>query len=149
MLIQTIMLMGLALVCALAAAYLLGEAVGSRTQYEPVPPDDVHAPFPEPVAVTEQGEFIDALEHPVVVELLPQVTATELDELDARLEQVTDEVDHAHALASRYRREALVMRKRYEAAVSMLLAPRRPSHEAIEAAVVEVHGREVPVVVRK
>jgi hypothetical protein len=40
------------------------------------------------------------------------------------------------------------MRKRYEAAVSMLLAPRRPSHEAIEAAVVEVNGREVPVVRR-
>jgi hypothetical protein len=61
---------------------------------------------------------------------------------------VADEVEHVSALANRYRREALIMRKRYEAAVSMLLAPRRPSQEAIEAAVVEVNGREVPVVRR-
>ena len=142
MLIQVIVLSTVALVGALAAAYLLGEWRGSRGLYEPVPPADL---VPAPA---REVELVGPLEHPVVVDLLPKVTASDLEQLDARLEQISDEVEHASALANRYRREALIMRKRYEAAVDMLLAPRRPSQEAIEAAVVEVNGREVPVVRR-
>ena len=142
MLIQVIVLSALALTGALAAAYLLGEWRGSRGLYEPLPPADL---VPSPA---REVELVGPLEHSIVVDLLPKVTASELEALDARLEQIADEVEHASALANRYRREALIMRKRYEAAVSMLLAPRRPSQEAIEAAVVEVNGREVPVVRR-
>jgi hypothetical protein len=141
MLIQMIVISALALVGALAAAYLLGESRGASGLFEPVPPADLVLP-------TRDLEPVGPLEHPVVVDLVPNVTASELEALDARLEQVADEVEHASALANRYRREALIMRKRYEAAVSMLLAPRRPSQDAIEAAVVEVNGRDVPVVRR-
>lgn len=145
MLIQMIVLSALALAGALVAAYLLGEWRGSRSLYEPQPPTDLALP---PFAEPDELELVGHLEDSIVVELLPPVTASDLEELDARLEQVADEVEHASALANRYRREAHIMRKRYEAAVSMLTAPRRPSQEAIEAAVVEVNGREVPVVRR-
>jgi hypothetical protein len=144
MLIEMIAIAGLALACALVAAYLLGEANGSRALYEPLPPPAL----PEPRPAQEQYELVGHLEDSVVVDLLPPVTATELEQLDAKLGHYSTEVERAAALANRYRREALVMRKRYEAAVDMLLSPRRPSQKAIEKAVVEVRGREVPVVRR-
>jgi hypothetical protein len=145
MFIQMIVIAGLAIVGALAAAYLLGEARGSRTAYEPVPTDLSYTPTPDFEA---EEHLVSRLEESVVVDLLPQLTAEELEQLDARLADISDEVQHVETLASRYRREALIAKKRLDAAIRMLHAPRRPSAKAIAEAVVEVQGREVPVLPR-
>lgn len=148
MLVQMIVISGLALVGALIAAYLLGEARGSRHHYVPEPTGLPHTPTDLELDVEAAEELVAHLEETTVVELLPPVTARELQELDARLADIHDEVQHVESLAERYRREALVARKRFEAAVQMLLAPRRPSAKDLAEATVEVQGREVPVIPR-
>ena len=145
MLIQMIVIIAIAFIAALAAAYLLGEWRGSRTQYEPLPTDVRHTSAAELEATATEIEMVGHLEEAMTVELLPQVTAGELEQIDAILDRVNEDAARAETLAGRYRREALITRKRLEAAGAMLLASRRPSQEAISAAVVEVNGREVPV----
>jgi hypothetical protein len=83
-LVQLILLAAVALVAALAAAYLLGEWRGSRGLYEPLPPTDLR------VAPTDELHSVGHLEHSVVVELIPQITAREVEELDVRLGQVSE-----------------------------------------------------------
>jgi hypothetical protein len=145
MLIQMIVIFALALVAALAAAYLLGEWRGSRTLYEPLPSGIPHTPSIGLESIVSEQEMVDNLEESISVELLPPVTSSDLEQIDALLGQINDDAVRAGTLAVRYRREALVTRKRLDAAVAMLMASRRPSQEAISAAVVEVNGREVPV----
>lgn len=128
MIAQAVILMALALAGIIASAYLLGEWRGSRHTFEPLPPERMPAPV----------DYVEVL----MVE--DMISTAQITVVTASVE----EAERVGSLAVRYRRQARLASKRLEAVLGMLLGGRRPSEAAIASAVVEVDGREVPVVPR-
>ncbi len=95
MIAQMILIAVLAVVCALAAAYLLGEAVGSRRGYEPVLSEEL---------TVEQLEFLP--ESPVHPDEVPVVVVSTA-EIESTAQVAVDQT----RLAKRYRAEARRLRR--------------------------------------
>lgn len=121
-------LIALCFLIAILAAYLLGEWVGSRRLYEPLPAEHI----PPLTEYPNDEAFI--LAEDIVTTASIAIVTTDVEEVAVQA-----------GLARRYRRDALRETKRAQALADLMRLPRRPTQEALEQATIEVKGREVPL----